>query len=123
MILSVASAAQRPRRYVNRPANAVRPNIRATAIQRLARAKRSEEHTSELQSRLHLVCRLLLEKKQNLIEHPGPELQNLLNTLQDFRLCGEADCTRHLDARALCVVQILVLNTRHTILYTISRCN
>src|ERR1041385_9477048 len=27
--------------------------------------QRSEEHTSELQSRLHLVCRLLLEKKQN----------------------------------------------------------
>src|SRR5687768_18064834 len=31
-----------------------------------ARAQpRSEEHTSELQSRLHLVCRLLLEKKEN----------------------------------------------------------
>src|SRR2546422_4273190 len=28
-------------------------------------AARSEEHTSELQSRLHLVCRLLLEKKKN----------------------------------------------------------
>src|SRR2546429_6632373 len=28
-------------------------------------AMRSEEHTSELQSRLHLVCRLLLEKKKN----------------------------------------------------------
>src|SRR5687768_18145354 len=28
---------------------------------------RSEEHTSELQSRLHLVCRLLLEKKKNKI--------------------------------------------------------
>src|SRR2546422_6964819 len=27
---------------------------------------RSEEHTSELQSRLHLVCRLLLEKKKQL---------------------------------------------------------
>src|SRR5256884_7092534 len=27
--------------------------------------ERSEEHTSELQSRLHLVCRLLLEKKTN----------------------------------------------------------
>src|SRR2546429_6614382 len=27
------------------------------------RPRRSEEHTSELQSRLHLVCRLLLEKK------------------------------------------------------------
>src|SRR2546422_4965787 len=29
-------------------------------------AARSEEHTSELQSRLHLVCRLLLEKKKKL---------------------------------------------------------
>src|SRR2546422_6994480 len=29
--------------------------------------ERSEEHTSELQSRLHLVCRLLLEKKKNKI--------------------------------------------------------
>src|SRR5256884_6894299 len=28
---------------------------------------RSEEHTSELQSRLHLVCRLLLEKKKNIL--------------------------------------------------------
>src|SRR2546422_3684982 len=28
---------------------------------------RSEEHTSELQSRLHLVCRLLLEKKKEII--------------------------------------------------------
>src|SRR2546429_7360618 len=31
---------------------------------------RSEEHTSELQSRLHLVCRLLLEKK-NKQQHPS----------------------------------------------------
>src|SRR2546422_4586854 len=30
---------------------------------------RSEEHTSELQSRLHLVCRLLLEKKKTQIAH------------------------------------------------------
>src|SRR2546422_4897312 len=30
-----------------------------------SRNHRSEEHTSELQSRLHLVCRLLLEKKKN----------------------------------------------------------
>src|SRR2546422_2691102 len=29
--------------------------------------RRSEEHTSELQSRLHLVCRLLLEKKKSFI--------------------------------------------------------
>src|SRR2546422_4635023 len=31
---------------------------------RLPTGLRSEEHTSELQSRLHLVCRLLLEKKR-----------------------------------------------------------
>src|SRR2546422_6603898 len=30
---------------------------------------RSEEHTSELQSRLHLVCRLLLEKKKKRNKH------------------------------------------------------
>src|SRR5256884_4276519 len=33
---------------------------------------RSEEHTSELQSRLHLVCRLLLEKKKELYHCPAP---------------------------------------------------
>src|SRR5690554_7599564 len=31
--------------------------------------KRSEEHTSELQSRPHLVCRLLLEKKKHIKEN------------------------------------------------------
>src|SRR2546429_5655249 len=30
--------------------------------------ERSEEHTSELQSRLHLVCRLLLEKKKYILQ-------------------------------------------------------
>src|SRR3989442_10998757 len=33
------------------------------------RAHRSEEHTSELQSRPHLVCRLLLEKKKRNVKH------------------------------------------------------
>src|SRR2546429_6057367 len=38
----------------------------AAAIGRdAAEGGRSEEHTSELQSRLHLVCRLLLEKKKH----------------------------------------------------------
>src|SRR2546429_4789297 len=44
---------------------------------------RSEEHTSELQSRLHLVCRLLLEKKKKKV-------------VQDYRTCGrlfEVICT------------------------------
>src|SRR3989442_8105614 len=35
--------------------------------------ERSEEHTSELQSRPHLVCRLLLEKKKQITTvHDGP---------------------------------------------------
>src|SRR2546429_1155698 len=33
--------------------------------------QRSEEHTSELQSRLHLVCRLLLEKKKKILAAPS----------------------------------------------------
>src|SRR2546429_3164922 len=44
------------------------PLLRWTATCSILRKKfpvwRSEEHTSELQSRLHLVCRLLLEKKK-----------------------------------------------------------
>src|SRR2546422_7270269 len=38
---------------------------RSTASFARADVERSEEHTSELQSRLHLVCRLLLEKKKH----------------------------------------------------------
>src|SRR2546429_5734919 len=47
-----------------RPANAISlPGAAAApACTSAGRAPRSEEHTSELQSRLHLVCRLLLEK-------------------------------------------------------------
>src|SRR2546422_7622106 len=51
------------------------------------RHPRSEEHTSELQSRLHLVCRLLLEKKKivdvvGLVQTPaGQASQTLENEL------------------------------------------
>src|SRR3712207_8689246 len=38
-----------------------------TCWRRFRRALRSEEHTSELQSRQYLVCRLLLEKKKTII--------------------------------------------------------
>src|SRR3712207_7611374 len=38
-------------------------------------AGRSEEHTSELQSRQYLVCRLLLEKKKN--RHTQPQVGNI----------------------------------------------
>src|SRR2546429_3533855 len=58
-------------RYVSRfpfpdraktPATVLRSKTTLSTV-RLSRT-RSEEHTSELQSRLHLVCRLLLEKKK-----------------------------------------------------------
>src|SRR2546429_4090900 len=39
------------------------PLLMVYFISGVAETNRSEEHTSELQSRLHLVCRLLLEKK------------------------------------------------------------
>src|ERR1041385_6901688 len=48
----------RPRLLSGRTASAARSCSRSRS-----RRWRSEEHTSELQSRLHLVCRLLLEKK------------------------------------------------------------
>src|SRR2546422_3328123 len=44
--------------------SASRPDNRCASTARLRPGGRSEEHTSELQSRLHLVCRLLLEKKK-----------------------------------------------------------
>src|SRR5699024_12182236 len=42
-----------------------RRSARRLPPSRLARERRSEEHTSELQSRFDLVCRLLLEKKKS----------------------------------------------------------
>src|SRR2546429_6502467 len=44
-------------------------------------AARSEEHTSELQSRLHLVCRLLLEKKKKKIKHSHISVYAIIATL------------------------------------------
>src|SRR2546422_7716019 len=46
-----------------------------------ARRERSEEHTSELQSRLHLVCRLLLEKKKKKQQHAHGNVQEQTDDL------------------------------------------
>src|SRR2546429_4304123 len=54
---------------------------------------RSEEHTSELQSRLHLVCRLLLEKKKN--SHSNQPRITLLTAL-------DAHKSRHHPASPVC---------------------
>src|SRR5690606_41867452 len=52
-------------RHAHRPSNhRVRFSARARRRLRRAARRRSEEHTSELQSRENLVCRLLLEKKK-----------------------------------------------------------
>src|SRR3712207_7811010 len=69
----VRAAHTAPDRRRDRRAPAEAPRARTTSTRRArppaplprrARAARSEEHTSELQSRQYLVCRLLLEKKK-----------------------------------------------------------
>src|SRR2546422_7349609 len=57
---------QRERTSFGSPAGSPKGDRRGSRrAARRAGTLRSEEHTSELQSRLHLVCRLLLEKKKN----------------------------------------------------------
>src|SRR6267143_3388384 len=56
------SSCSPPRRQRSRSMGRSFPAIGAKA--RCSAASRSEEHTSELQSQFHLVCRLLLEKKK-----------------------------------------------------------
>src|SRR5690606_42102754 len=48
----------------HRPLHVVRDLAADTPVRQLEGVRRSEEHTSELQSRENLVCRLLLEKKK-----------------------------------------------------------
>src|SRR3712207_8791902 len=60
-----------------RPCRRRRPLGRRTAGRPAPRRSRSEEHTSELQSRQYLVCRLLLEKK-----HKSSELDDSMSPTQ-----------------------------------------
>src|SRR3712207_7278799 len=57
---------QRRDRLVREPARARRRRPRRQHQRPRRRSARSEEHTSELQSRQYLVCRLLLEKKKKI---------------------------------------------------------
>src|SRR5260370_22491888 len=60
-----AAVVGRPRMIRHTPAYTSAASWRPlTRASRLAATSRSEEHTSELQSHLNLVCRLLLEKKK-----------------------------------------------------------
>src|SRR2546429_5544366 len=62
-------------------------------IGRCGSGVRSEEHTSELQSRLHLVCRLLLEKKKKSLDG-GRRCQRTLQawSTRDSRTCLSLLC-------------------------------
>src|SRR5690349_22137609 len=63
------AAADVERGFPGELCDAVDP-VQAQRIDVVQRLERSEEHTSELQSRRDLVCRLLLEKKKQLPRHP-----------------------------------------------------
>src|SRR5207247_5267147 len=64
-------------------ATATRVTGSGDSISRTVNAIRSEEHTSELQSRVDLVCRLLLEKKKKKYEVTVPVRQEI------YRVCVE----------------------------------
>src|SRR5437879_11648517 len=72
---SIQCRRKRPSASMPGPDAAPAPGLRETcrswragcaAGQRVRRLRRSEEHTSELQSPMYLVCRLLLEKKKKI---------------------------------------------------------
>src|SRR5260370_24184395 len=66
-LASLKRQASKARRYAE-----LREQMR-TLLRLVLASKRSEEHTSELQSHLNLVCRLLLEKKKTqYISHSAP---------------------------------------------------
>src|SRR2546422_2233637 len=72
--LPASRSASARRSWPRRPRSACCQRYPCAAAERAAvsqryRLRRSEEHTSELQSRLHLVCRLLLEKKKTDAKH------------------------------------------------------
>src|SRR3712207_7026789 len=77
---------------------------------------RSEEHTSELQSRQYLVCRLLLEKKKSMYL-AGARLPPLVHRHPlwysgDFGsdyMCGSFDCTHNC---VLCLSRLALMSTR-----------
>src|SRR5690554_7447298 len=76
------------------PATAPKPRTHppGAATRPRGRAGRSEEHTSELQARPHLVCRLLLEKKKGLRIVLGTQnMDSYTSTYGDCHVNGAGD--------------------------------
>src|SRR5437762_10677007 len=72
-----------PRFTPRTPGASIARPLARTRDRKRAASGRSEEHTSELQSPMYLVCRLLLEKKKKKKQHvtsSPPSLTNLLPT-------------------------------------------
>src|SRR2546429_6769567 len=77
---------------VARNASCGRPHCSSAPIH-VVHVERSEEHTSELQSRLHLVCRLLLEKKKKF--PPPSRLSNQAGVTRDITYCQRSNTSTH----------------------------
>src|SRR3989449_7376202 len=101
-LLVPASSPSRPKLVVVITVDQLRPDyltrwksqLTGGLGQLVSEGARSEEHTSELQSRLHLVCRLLLEKKKKKItrriinnknDTTRPAYESLISTLNNIR--------------------------------------
>src|SRR5260370_20078543 len=63
-----------------------RPHLKYPSQPYIYTAPRSEEHTSELQSHLNLVCRLLLEKKTNKTEHSSGAHTKIVEHRRDLEI-------------------------------------
>src|SRR5438445_4751731 len=77
-------------RWTTCPSMSVRPGTASPGARRstssIRRVTRSEEHTSELQSRQYLVCRLLLEKKKK-----KKKKKKMLNNSHYTKTCVDTD--------------------------------
>src|SRR2546421_7646100 len=81
-----------------------------------SRMRRSEEHTSELQSRSDLVCRLLLEKKKKIDDRrPEHRLTPTTPTRGVNALGGQSERLRHTSQQPLQAYKLVACQ------YTISR--
>src|SRR2546429_952832 len=86
-----------PRRRFNGVRSHLYPSYKAP------KPSRSEEHTSELQSRLHLVCRLLLEKKK--FKYDKLRLKHICSS-NHLLAAIRVVCDRHRDGTSLYVVSV-----------------
>src|SRR2546422_8616066 len=88
----ISSGGGSPPRLTSRTSKGWPATARASEDASIQSGARSEEHTSELQSRLHLVCRLLLEKKKD-----KTGVRRLMNAL-GYSLQGMDSAIRHEDS-------------------------